>query len=172
MRTALPCLKRLDALAERKIAADIFLSHPSELHFFFRLLFESSQAMYFCKKIINGLREYPFGWLDRAVLPLLDSTSETDRQFIVNLFQQDNPANPDQDLKEEGAMIIIERLKRLPLEQRKEQWVAESIAALSRFRVSAAHSLLVEIAKGKQFLLVANWPKPARLAALKALKKY
>ena len=172
MRASSPCLKRLDALAERKIAVNIFLSPPSELRFLFILLLESSQAVYFCKKLINGLRKHPFGWLDKAVLPLLDGRSEADQQFIVNLLQQENPAHPGPALKEEGAAIIVERLPKLSLEQRKEQWVAESIAALSRVRVLAAYSLLVEIARGKQFLLIAKWPRPVRIAAFKALKNY
>lgn len=172
MQAATPCLKRLDALTERKIAADIFLSHPPALSFLFRILLESSQAAYFCQKLIDGLREQPLGWLDRAVRPLLDSRSEADQQFIIKLFQQDNPANPSPDLKKEGAAIIVERLPELSLEQRKEQWIAESISALSRIPLLTAYSLLVEIARDKQFLLLAKWPKPARLAALKALEKY
>jgi hypothetical protein len=172
MRAAIPCLKILDALAERKIAANIFLSHPSALHFFFILMLESSQGEYFCKKIINGLREHPFGWLDQAVLPLLESGSETDQKFIVSLLQQDDPANPSPTLKREGATIIVERLQILPLEQRKEPWVAESIVALSKVRLLGAYSFLVEIGRDKQFLLIAKWPKLARIAALKALKNY
>ncbi|CAK8718976.1 hypothetical protein GMJAKD_08245 [Candidatus Electrothrix aarhusensis] len=172
MRAAIPCLKILDALAERKIAANIFLSHPPALHFFFILMLESSQGGYFCKKIINGLREHPFGWLDQAVSPLLESDSEEDQRFIVNLFQQDDPANPDAALKREGATIIVERLQILPLEQRKEPWVAESIVALSRVRLLGAYSFLIEIGRDKQFLLIAKWPKLARIAALKALKNY
>jgi hypothetical protein len=172
MHAAIPCLKRLDALAERKIAANIFLSSFSELRFLFILLLESSQAVYFCKKLINGLREHSFSWLDKAVLPLLEGSSEADQQFIVNLLQQENPAHPGPALKKEGAAIIVERLPKLPLEQRKEQWIAESIAVLSRVRVLAAYSLLVEIARGKQFLLIAKWPRPVRVAALKALKNY
>lgn len=172
MRDAFPCLKQLNALAERKIAANIFLSRSPDVYFLFRFLLESSQTTYFCKKLMNGLRKRPLGWLDKAVLPLLDNSSRADQQFIINLFQQDDPAHPGLALKEEGAAIIVERLQKLSLEQRKEQWVTESIAALSRVRVLAAYSLLVEIARDKQFLLIAKWPKPARIAALKALKNY
>ncbi|MCI5140555.1 MAG: hypothetical protein D3909_02265, partial [Candidatus Electrothrix sp. ATG1] len=172
MRSALPCLNKLDALAERKIAPDIFLSHSPYLHFLFRLLLESSQEEDFCRSVMGGLKASPLGWLDRAVLPFLDCTAKEDQQFIVKLFQQDNPVSPGQELKEEGAAIIIDRLQKLPLEQRKEQWVAESISALSRVRTLSVYSFLVEIAKDKQFLLVSKWPKAARLAALKALKNY
>lgn len=135
-------------------------------------MLESSQAVYFCKKIINGLREQPFGWLDQAVVPLLESASEADQRFIVNLLQQDNLANPSPAMKREGATIIVERLQELSLEQRKESWVAESIAALSRVRLLGAYSFLIEIGKDKQFLFIAKWPKLSRIAALRALKNY
>ncbi|MCI5120295.1 MAG: hypothetical protein D3908_03705, partial [Candidatus Electrothrix sp. AUS4] len=172
MRAALPCLKRLDALAERKIAASIFVAHPLELRFLFTLLLESSQAVYFSNKLIQGLQECPFSWLDKAVLPFLDSRLETDQYFLVNLFHQENPLYPGQTLKDEGAAIIIERLPQLSAEQKKEQWVAESVAALARTPLLSAYALLVEIARDRPFLRAGKWPKHARLAALKALESY
>ncbi|XCN71281.1 MAG: hypothetical protein Q3M24_13270 [Candidatus Electrothrix aestuarii] len=172
MRAALPYLKRLDALAERKIADSIFVAHPLALRFLFTLLLESSQVVYFSNRLMKGLQECPFSWLDKAVLPFLDSRSETDQHFLINLFHQENPLYPGQTLRDEGAAIIIERLPLLSAEQKKEQWIAESIAALARTPLLSAYALLVEIAQDRPFLRAGKWPKHARLAALKALKNY
>jgi hypothetical protein len=172
MCRAIPCLKKLDALAERRIAEDIFLSPPRELYFLFKILLASSQAAYFCNKLIQGLKKHPFSWLDKAVLPCLDSNLKEDQSFIGKLFQQEDPAKPDLALKRAGAVIIVERLRNLSLEQRKESWVAETIAVLAKVHVLEAYSLLVEIAQDKQFILLAKWPKSARIAAIKVLKNY
>ncbi len=169
---AIPCLKKLDALAERRIAEDIFLSPPDDLHFLFRILLASSQAAYFSTKLIQGLKKHPLSWLDRAVLPCLDTRLQGDQQFIGKLFQQANPAKPNVAFKKEGAAIIVAKLRNLSFEQRREPWVAESIAALSKVHLLEGYSLLVEIAQDKQFLLLAKWPRAARLAALKVLKNY
>jgi hypothetical protein len=172
MHKGIPCLKQLDAMGKRKIAVDMFSPPPPGLYSFFIILLQSSQAVYICQKLILGLQQQAIGWLDRAVAPLLDGSLASDRQFLIELLQQADPAAPDQHLKKKGMQIIIERLPALSLKQREEEWVAGSIAALSAVRLQAAYDLLTDIARGKQYLLLAQWPRAARTAAHNVLTRY
>ncbi|XOF33924.1 MAG: hypothetical protein ACL93V_01080 [Candidatus Electrothrix sp. YB6] len=172
MRRGIPCLKQLDAMGKRKIAADIFSPPPPGLYSFFIILLQSSQAVYICKKFILGLQQQAIGWLDRAVAPFLDGSLASDRLFLIELLQQADPAAPDQHLKKKGIQIIIERLPALSLERREEKWVPGSIAALSAVRLQTAYDLLTNIARGKQYLLLSQWPKAARTAARNVLTRY
>lgn len=172
MRNNLNCIKGLDALSENRVAASIFSPPPSGLHPFFALLLDSQKTTYITKRLVLGLRQQSFGWLDKAVAPLLDSTLPSDRQFIIDLLQQDNAAHPSQGLKKKGMDIIIERLPAISLEQRKEGWVPDTVRALSRVRLRAARNVLNDIVKSRQYLIIPEWPGPARKAAREVLRNY
>lgn len=172
MRRKIPQLKLLDALSEKKIAPDIFSPPPPELYPILAVLLRSSQAAYISEKLINGLQEQAVSWLDRAVMPYLDSYSSADQRFLFELFRQANPAKPSQSLKGIGGQIIVERLPALPVEQRAEEWVVDSIEALSRIRVRGAQQLLSNIVQSRNYLVIPEWPRSARAAARKALRNY
>ncbi|WP_339138225.1 MAG: hypothetical protein WGN25_08305 [Candidatus Electrothrix sp. GW3-4] len=172
MRNKLPQLKQLDALSEKKIASYIFSPPPPELYPLLVVLLRSSQAAYISEELLNGLRKQAIGWLDRAVIPYLDSRSSTDQRFIVELLRQVNPAKPSQRLKGIGGQIIVERLPAIPLEQRKEKWVIDSIDALSRIRLRDAQKLLRDIVQSRRYLIIPLWPRAARAAARKVLSYY
>ncbi len=172
MRKKLPYLKRLDALSEKKIVSIFFSPPPPELYPLLVLLLKSSQAAYICEKLIKGLKEQAICWLDKGVIPLLDSRSLSDQRFLLELLRQKNPSNPVQGLKKKGVEIIIERLPEITVEQRKDEWVVDSIAALSHIRLRTARNLLENIIQSRRYLIIPLWPGPARAAARKALSNY
>ncbi|MCI5141390.1 MAG: hypothetical protein D3909_06630 [Candidatus Electrothrix sp. ATG1] len=173
MRKKLPSLERLDALSEKKIASYIFSPPPPELHPLLVILLKSSQAAYISEELINGLKKRPIGWLDRAVTPYLDSHSATDQRFIIELLRQVNPSKPSQLLKRIGGQIIVRKLPAIPVKQRKEKWVIDSIAALSRIhRLQGVQNVLSNIVQSRRYLIIPLWPRPARTAARKVLNYY
>ncbi|MCI5119883.1 MAG: hypothetical protein D3908_01560 [Candidatus Electrothrix sp. AUS4] len=172
MRKRLSQLKQLDALSEKKIALDVFSPPPPELSSLLVVLLGSSQAAYISERLIKGLREQAIGWLDRAVIPFLDSHSSEDQGFLLELFRQVNPSKPSQNLTSIGGQIIVERLPAIPIEQRREQWVINSIEALSQIRVRGVQNLLSSIVLSRNYLVIPEWPRAARRAARKGLQSY
>lgn len=171
MRKQLPLLRTLEACSKKRISANIFSPPPAELHALFRLLLGTTDAKYLYERLINGLRQKAFCWLDEAVAPLLDHMHPVHRQFISQLLQQDDPLNPSPSLKKIGAGIIIESLPRIPEEQRMEEWIPVSIAALAKAKNPGAPKMLNGILKEKNFLVIPEWPGPARKAARETLTK-
>lgn len=171
MHKNLPRVERLDALAKKNIVPVVFSPPPAALHPLFVLLLGSSRSRYICDQLISGLKKNPIGWLDKAVVPLMNAASKPHHQFIIDLLKQKLSDKPDNKLQKKGAAIIVEGLPQIQLEQRGEKWVVDTIRSLGRINVPDGRRVLNEILKSKHYLIVPDWPREARKAAGLSLRR-
>jgi len=169
MQATLPQLEQLEALRERKVTTDIFAPPPRALYPVFSQLLESSHGPFLGKQLVIGLRRSPQGWLGDAILPLISRFTPRHRQFLAGLLWQEDNDRPSTTMKDLAGRILAESLPALTSEQRKQEWVPNTIRMVARLPVPNGEPILHRIAYDKRFSFISEWPFACRAAARETL---
>ncbi len=170
MSAMLPELSALEAFENNKVAPDIFHAVSPSCYSLFAFLYKTKIERSVGERIIGGLRRNPRDWLIKAVAPLLNLNQQEHKLFLYSYLRQ-APQKKEISvaLKKIAARIIFETLTTLPQERRNEQWVENTIAALSQLPGEKTVEVLTQIAGAKKMLFIPKWPAACRTAAQTSL---
>lgn len=171
MLKTLPVLQGLEAFQQRQIAMDIFSEMSPSWYQLCAFLLNTSIGPKIEGYVVAGLRNSPADKLIQAVAPLLDPLIYKHREFLDSYLRHPQKKAPSERLKSMAGTIIVEKLARLPREQRAQAWVAETVGAMAEYQGAGGRELLREIMTKKRLFIVPEWPAACRRSAQAADKK-
>lgn len=169
MLPQLAVLKNLESFSRSNIAADIFSATETATYPLFALLLRSDIERIIGHRVLNGLQQHPQDSLIQGVASLLTLTNQDHKLFLYTYLRQASAGTIPHSLKKIAAKIIEEALPRLPVERRKEAWVAHAIETLGKLQSESSNILLEGIITTKKMVILHEWPPPCRKAAEAAL---
>ena len=162
-------LENLDSFQELKLAADIFSSAQPANYPILSLLTATRLKEAAYDKIFSDFLQKPPDWLIRAVMPFLNRQIHFHQDFMVTYLRQGQVNKPSKVLTMMAGKIMIDGLRNIPDDQRRDPFVASAIKALPLFPNQESSELLHEIAHNKKMLFLSSWPQACRQAAQEAL---
>ena len=165
----LPLLQTLDSFQRQILAADLFVSVAPGNYPILALLISTSLKDTAFDRIFAEFQKKPPDWLIRSVLPFLHRQTAIHQDFLVAYLRQGQINRPSKVLSMMAGRIILDGLRKLPEDQRKEPFVASAIKTLPLFPNPDSAAFLQEIAHTRKMLLLSSWPLSCRQAAQEAL---
>ncbi|MBU1568318.1 MAG: hypothetical protein KJ630_22175 [Proteobacteria bacterium] len=170
MKTRLPELETMDCFQEKKIAEDIFDPELEKAFPLFPYLLETSMKKQIGERVLNSLIAKPPDWLIEAVAPLLQLEIPQHMKFLqiyLLATQQDYfPIN----LRVAAGNLVVQHLPEISEQQKREEWVVNTIQAIPEMQVEESRQLLIRITEEKHMVIIPKWPNACRRAAAEALK--
>lgn len=165
----LPFLQSLDSFQELKLAADLFSSAQPSNYPLLSLMTATRLKEAAYDKIFSDFLQRPPDWLIRAVMPFLNRQIHFHQDFMLTYLRQGQMNKPSKVLTMMAGKIMIDGLRNIPDDRRREPFVASAIKILPLFPNQESSDLLHEIAHNKKMLFLSTWPQNCRQAAVEAL---
>lgn len=170
MREQRQALEDLDALKDRKIAAEVFDPEVRIAYPLYAVLMETSMRMPIASRVLSGLKAAPPDWLIEAVAPLLQLNEPKHLKFLYAYLTVAQQNIQSVGLRVMAGNLVVDLLPELGEAERNEEWVVKTIAATGQMQVEGTRDLLERIVAEKKMMVVPKWSTPCRRAATQALK--
>ncbi len=166
---AIPTLEKLDAFIEGKIAPNLFFSMSVANYSLFSPLLNTTKGELLAKRIFQGFKNNPPGWIIEALFPLLDSNLPLHRKFLFEFLNNTRFSEPTNTMKTLAAQIVGDTLLEIDDEKRKDLAIIKTIKAISQLGSPETYKVLKTIIGKKRFLILPEWPAQCRQAARETL---
>ena len=167
--TVLPRLEGLDSCRGKKIALDLFTAcAPRHYPLLGQVLNTSLQIPLFDRFLANFTADPP-DWVIRAVIGFLRRDQPNHQKFIRAYLQNGRINIPSRSCRMLAGEILVDALRNLPKELRREPFAIEAISMLPIFDGPEAEAMLDAIANEKKAFVLPEWPASCRRAARAAM---
>jgi hypothetical protein len=165
----LPFMEGLSSCLTKRISPELSQVMEGRHYPLLALLTGSSLRPLIYEQAFLALTQKPPDWLMQAVAPFLGLKDPLHVEFVRAYLRHGRPNKPSRALVAMAGSILVNSLRGLPENQRREPYVAPTIRILHLFRDPEIEAFLRQIIGSKKMLFLRQWPVNCRQAAADAL---
>jgi len=165
----LPFMEGLSACLTKRISPELLQVMEGRHYPLLALLTGASLRSLVYEQAFLALTRKPPDWLAQAVSPFLNLREPLHVEFIRAYLRHGQIGRPSPALVTMAGSILVNGLRNLTEDQRREPYVAPTIGILHLFRNPETEEFLRQIIGGRKMLFLRQWPADCRQAAADAL---